>query len=89
MSNIISNDGKWRSYPSILKGTINLYKPVDERLFLNKLRKLGVAVTSNRIFENLTEYRDGLEIFFGYHNGAKTIRYCKDCHYGFGDFPLF
>ncbi|MCF6437187.1 hypothetical protein [Pseudoalteromonas sp. MMG022] len=86
MSNIISNDGKWRSYPSILKGTINLYEPVDERLFLNKLRELGVALPSNRIFENLMEYRDELEIFFGCHNGNKTIRrkaeairYCKYC----------
>ncbi|WP_417438882.1 hypothetical protein [Idiomarina sp.] len=85
-SNIITSKGLWAASPKILKGSLHLYKPVDDLKFLNLLRDFGLAHKTNDIFGNPASYRDELERFFGINKrkiGARQrtfpITYCLEC----------
>ena len=85
-SNIITSKGLWVAFPKILKGSLHLYKPVDDLKFLNLLRDFGLAYKTNDIFTNPASYRDELERFFGINKRkmgtrqrAFPITYCLEC----------
>jgi hypothetical protein len=96
-SNIIATGGGWASFPKLLKGTLHLYKPIDDLNFLNMLRDIGLAKITYKALNDPVAYRDDLEMFFGQYKGNRIVRqgalpitYCLKCikshirKFGFG-----
>jgi hypothetical protein len=100
-SNILSIEGNWLSFPSLLKGTLQYYQPVDDLKFLNLLRYIGLAKVTDEVFQDPLDYQDDLKRFFGCYKGdnktrqkPKNIKYCLRCiqedivSYGHGMFKV-
>ncbi|WP_406610086.1 hypothetical protein [Agarivorans sp. JK6] len=85
LSNIITSKGEWSSFPKLLKGTMHLYQPIDDSLYLHLLRDINRAEKTDKIFNNPVAYRFELECFFGKRNGKVRrqrnlpIKYCLEC----------
>lgn len=85
-SNIIRANGALEPLPKILKGTLHLYEPIDDFLFLNLLRDLGFAKELKFAFSNPFHYRNDLNYLFGFSKRVRTnlagtheVRYCLEC----------
>lgn len=96
-SNIISSNGDFTAFPTILKNTIHLYEPIEDARFLHLLRDIGLAGITRKAFENPAAYRRDLKKFFGIINDNRrgknycsSITYCRKCitkhiqDYGYG-----
>lgn len=85
-SNIITLNGRWTSFPNILKGTLHYYEPVNDSFFLRLLRELGQVAKSDQLFKYPTQDQAYLKRFFSLYSGlskakdhSSTINYCIEC----------
>lgn len=86
-SNILNHSGLFRYRPTLLKGTIKLFEPIDEKEIKDYLLEMKWISSSKSLFTSPTAFIEELRLFlYGYRPNMlpwtkknHEIKYCLDC----------